>query len=431
MTPLNALSGTGIWYLLALISIFLVAAVLASLIRTVRAHIGKAAAALAFCNLLLAFFVFVLMMDCGRAFNVTASLIRYTEFEQMLFAKPWLLYGVLELLSVMLLALISAEVHHFQKHYLTPDAIRQTMNALPEGIAVIDEAGTVRLSNLRMNALCSELTSAVLSDAERFLSMLEEKGERVDRQLLLHTDAGQTWLFEDDRITIGTQRYRQLIAKDVTERYRIIEELKEENAHLKDIQRRMKEMSQLSADMFTAEEQARAKAALHNQLGQMLLMGQYYLNHPESTDPELVYLATRQMNRFLLGEAADTDTMQKDTLTEVAALAKTIGVTVVTEGNEPQDEEIRAVLAQAITECAANTVKHAEGDRLTVRMEADGAGFIVTLGNNGKPPKKRIAESGGLLSLRQKVETIGGSMTVDSAPRFLLTIRIPASQKNT
>lgn len=179
------------------------------------------------------------------------------------------------------------------------------------------------------------------------------------------------------------REYRQLIAKDVTERYRIIGDLKKENAHLMDIQRRMKAVSNLSADMFTAEEQARARAALHNQLGQVLLMGQYYLNHPERSDPEMVYFVTRQMNRFLLGEAAEPDAAQRDSLTEAAALAGSIGVTVVLEGAEPQETELRTLLAQAVTECAANTVKHAEGDHLTVSMLVEDADFTVTLRNNG------------------------------------------------
>lgn len=51
------------------------------------------------------------------------------------------------------------------------------------------------------------------------------------------------------------------------------------------------------------------------------------------------------------------------------------------------------MLAQAVTECAANTVKHAEGDRLTVSMQVEDADFTVTLRNNGRPPASPMTRS--------------------------------------
>lgn len=432
MKPLNEISCSGIWYMLCLFSLVLVVGTLASLIRSLRERRTKGAALLACFNLLLGFALFVVLMDCSMSVIPEGDTQRYyLSFEYMLFAQPWRLYGGLAVLSAGLLIATDAEYIRFHKKNLTPDAIRQTVNVLPEGIAVMDADGTIRLSNLRMNELCSELTGTVLSDGTRFLEQLRERGEQQNGQIFIHADSGRVWLFEDDVITVGHQEYRQIISKDVTEKYRIIEDLKEKNEHLKDLQRRMKAVSDLSADMFIGEEQARAKAALHNQLGQVLLMGQYYLNHPEKTDPELVCFTTRQMNRFLLGEAAEPDELPADALAEASALAGAIGVSVVLSGKEPQEAKMREMIAQAVTECAANTVKHAEGDCLTVRTEERGAKLVVTITNNGRPPKKPIVESGGLLSLRHKTEESGGSMTVSSTPVFMLTLEFPNPPKKT
>ena len=68
---------------------------------------------------------------------------------------------------------------------------------------------------------------------------------------------------------------------------------------------------------------------------------------------------------------------------------------------------------------AANAVKHAGGDEITVSF-SDG-GFVIT--NNGEAPKKPIEESGGLLSLRRLVEEEGGEMSVTGDPVFSLTVR--------
>ena len=83
------------------------------------------------------------------------------------------------------------------------------------------------------------------------------------------------------------------------------------------------------------------------------------------------------------------------------------------------------LLAYAIQECAANTVKHAGGDRITVSLEENSTGLTVRISNNGKPPETRITESGGLVSLRRKIEEAGGQMLVESRPEFRLTIIIP------
>ena len=89
-------------------------------------------------------------------------------------------------------------------------------------------------------------------------------------------------------------------------------------------------------------------------------------------------------------------------------------------GDEPADSDVRKILAQAITECAANTVKHAEGDRIMI--DISDTGIVIT--NNGRPPKGTIAESGGLLSLRRKIEAMGGTMLIESAPAFALHIQL-------
>ena len=106
-------------------------------------------------------------------------------------------------------------------------------------------------------------------------------------------------------------------------------------------------------------------------------------------------------------------------------LAGSIGVDVEMTGEVPRSPRARALLAQAIRECAANAVKHAGGDRLEVAVEAAAGGSRITLTNNGRAPKAPVAESGGLLALRRSAEALGGRMQVQSAPCFALTLFLP------
>ncbi len=220
-------------------------------------------------------------------------------------------------------------------------------------------------------------------------------------------------------------------AVDVTERYRITEELREKNVHLQEIRRRMKEAADLSAEMFVKQEEANARTALHNELGQVLLLGRYYIEHPDTTDAAMVSLMTKQMTSFLLGENRVLETEAEDGHQRAVQMAGNIGVTVEIQGDLPKEGPTGALLASAIRECAVNTVKHAEGDKLFVKITENAKSVFITITNNGKPPKGPIYESGGLLSLRHSVKAADGQMIVQSHPSFCLTLTLKTTETNT
>ena len=423
MKGLNTLYGSSLWYFLCLTCLALVIAAISVLIRMGLEKRSGRARLFSFAVSFMAFLLFVLLMDAGHAAVNHEG--RYLPMERALFALPWLIYAFVELILGGLLLYMELDHLHYRKNYLTSNAIHRTVNFLPDGIAISDDGGTVRLSNLKMDNLCREITGEVLTDTKRFIKRLAELRMDQSEQLLVVSKDGSVWLFENEPMILDEKEYRQLTARDVTERVHIIEELKEKNEHLREIQLRMRAVSELSGDMFVTEEQAKARAALHNQLGQVLLMGKHYLGHPGSTDPKLVYLATRQMNLFLLGETEQPGDVQTDAVSEAITAANSIGVRIEIKGNTPREEYIRAIIAQALAECAANTVKHAEGDALYAELMDNGKSIFLSITNNGKPPKGEIAESGGLLSLRCRVEDAGGSMYLESDPVFVLILKIP------
>ena len=416
-----------IWYAVTLGSLALVIGSLIALIRSILARRSRRILLAAGLNLLAGFLLFLVLMDCARFAYLTEPDPRYHAFQTALFGLPWGLYAIPEILSAAILLLLLRDDRRYRLNHLTPDAIRETVNLLPEGICISAPDGTVLLSNLQMDGLCRSLTGGTLSDAACFREYLEENGEKQGNEILAHTEEGTVWRFAGKHISGNSTEYEQLTASDVTAPYRIMEELRDRNEHLQELQRRMKEVSDLSGDMFIAQEEAAARTALHNQLGQVLLMGRHTLEHPDSTDAELVRMATLEMNRFLLREAEAPSESQTDRLQQSLALAKSIGVQTEILGSLPENPAYRALLAQAVQECAANAVKHAEGDRLVLRPEENEKEWIVRITNNGRPPKEPVTESGGLLSLRRHTEAAGGAMTVESSPAFALVLQLPVS----
>ena len=421
MKAMYLTKNSGIWYLITVASLFLVIGGLITLITGILARRNKGRIFLKGISVFISFSLFLILMDCARFAYLSEPDPRYQPFQLELFELPWGLYAGVDAVLLLFLILLLLDDQRYRGNHLTPDAIRETVDLLPEGICISAPDGTILLSNMQMNAICRTMTGSVLSDAARFRWMIETNAEKQNEETLIRTPAGKTWRFSQDQLTEEESQYDLLIATDVTVQYKAIEELREKNERLKDIQQRMKAVSDLSGDMFVAQEEMDARVALHNQLGQVLLMGRHYLNHPENTDVNRIYLATSQMNSFLLGEVQRPGDAMEDEMALALSLAGSIGVSVKITGEPPPDHGPRKLLADAVRECAANAVKHANGDTVFVAIN----GNTALLTNNGLPPKGPITESGGLLALRQRTEAAGGTMTVQSQPAFSLMIRFP------
>lgn len=408
--------------LLLMIALFLVIGQIAAFLLFLREKKSRKQTLAAALHLLAGFLVFVILLDGYD--NVRFETIPRDTVQTgwFVFSLPWLVYAAYEALSAVVLLFHLREYRRYKTSTVTPGAIRQAVDLLPEGICVSTADGTVRLSNLKMDALSRELMGERLSDARKLWTYLQQAGEDQNGKRLIHTPHGEVWLFAKDSLAEEGSEYDRTSAVNVTGRYRITEELREKNTHLMELQRRMKEASDLSGEMFVKREEASARSALHNELGQVLLMGRHYIEHPDSTDAAVVALMTRQMNSFLLGESRAPEPDTGDELRQAVNTAGSIGVTVSMKGTPPKEDRLRSLLAAAIRECAANAVKHAEGDRLFVEITENAAGTVMTVTNNGRPPKEPLAESGGLLSLRRNVEAAGGQMLVQSLPAFSLTL---------
>ena len=427
MKGLRMIVCSGPWYVLALVSFILMIGSEVILIRKLRDTRDWKSSLIAVVNMLFSFFLFFVLMDCGHSLINSAYPRTYLSFQFTLYELPWLLYAFLEFCCAGFLMICYRWEHRYRNRNLTRNAIREAVDLLPKGIAVCRPDGTVLLSNLRMDELCRDLTGGRLTDAGQFWEQVERTGRKSYNGVVLRVCQEQVWFLSRRQFEADGREYLQYSATEMTERYRITEELRERNKDLQDIQRRMRAVSELSGDMFVAQEQNAARADLHNQLGQVLLMGEHFLAHPESTDASMVYLTTSQMNRFLLGEAEKPEAGAEDELERTITMAGEIGVTADITGTVPRDSTVRSILAMAIQECAANTVKHAEGNRLTVDIKEDVKNVVIAIENNGKQPIKPIVESGGLLSLRKTVESAGGQMQIQSCPRLRVILRFPTT----
>jgi signal transduction histidine kinase len=91
--------------------------------------------------------------------------------------------------------------------------------------------------------------------------------------------------------------------------------------------------------------------------------------------------------------------------------------------SSPVEAELYAVAREALN----NALKHAQADQITVKLEYGEERCTLTIQDDGMGFDPESAERGGgfgLSNMRERVERIGGNLTLDTAPGRGTTVRV-------
>ena len=131
---------------------------------------------------------------------------------------------------------------------------------------------------------------------------------------------------------------------------------------------------------------------------------------------------------MLIREARFTD--EDLLLSDFLDSAHSAGVKVELSGVLPEDKKQNALCLMAAVECLVNGVRHADATTLYITVSESESEVFITYENDGARPTGDIVEGGGLSSLRNRAERLGGSMVAKATPRFSLTIILPKEGGN-
>ena len=84
--------------------------------------------------------------------------------------------------------------------------------------------------------------------------------------------------------------------------------------------------------------------------------------------------------------------------------------------------EIESALAMSLREAVTNIVRHADADRVEVELQADPRSLALSISDDGRG--SAIKPGNGLTGMRERIERLGGRLTVDSAPGLGTRLRI-------
>lgn len=336
------------------------------------------------------------------------------------------------LIALAVYGLVSAVL--WNKKHISPVSIKESADSLPAGICFYEQSGLVRLINTEMSRLCVLESGKALLDGASFWKNISQ-GEIEENCLPLQTGENPIVEYEGGKV-VSFKRYShdidgktvyEIVAANVTERYRLTKELEQKQDELRSVNKRLIAYGDNVAFLTKEKELLAAKIRIHDDMGKLLLATKRSL--AESSDET----EQKRMICFWKAEIAALKSTRprtkKDNLQVITGAAKLVGVTVEFCGKQPKADTVNEkILTHAMHECLTNTVSHANGKTMTVTAKDENGKYVISITNDGEKPKGEIVEGGGLSGLRSLVERENGTMKIKSAPQFELSIELPQGE---
>lgn len=331
-----------------------------------------------------------------------------------------------------LVGVLMPGIVRWQRTHISPMSMKESADSLPLGLCYSRPGGLPKLTNARMEALCRGCTGAPLLNADAFWEALRAGylapgavSIQAGEQPIVQLPEG-VYSFRRCTLTSEGLPLNELIAVDVTREHLLSTQLQAKQTGAARANRRLKELNSVITAMTIEKETLRAKTRLHDELGKALLSARRWLRAPESVDRAALLAQWRHVTALLKNEGPNA--MHPDYV-DVVRDAYLLGVEIETQGVLPELSPARELTETALSVCLTNTLRHAGGTKMFVSCAAVSEDYRVRITNDGRAPEGPIREGGGLGDLRRRVERAGGTMTVESAPRFALELTLPKEER--
>lgn len=316
----------------------------------------------------------------------------------------------------------------WDKTHITANSLKEAVDSLPAGVCAFEDNGRVILKNAIMDKISLAITGEMLLNGLSFeLGMKKYPLKNVMGEKKVYTlQNGTVFIFSREELCLNKRKLILLTAFDMTEEYGKTQILLQKRRSVQELNARLVAYNRDIVSIITSQEILNAKVKIHDELGAGLLSIRHYLvsGGGEEEKEEIIEKLNQNME-FLQREMVENP---QDEYLLMFSTANALDVRITIDGELPEDEPNKHIVATAIHECFTNTVRHAKGDLLNIRVRENG-GVLLEFTNNGDQPTDAIVEKGGLASLRSLVEGVGGTMNIDVRNGFKLSIILPTVSK--
>lgn len=330
------------------------------------------------------------------------------------------------------------------KKNMSAKMIKKAIDSYPGGICFSALDGRVILVNEKMNKLALELTGHTILNAKAAWDELahfanngkaekltqswlpkdtNNENESTHQQLFFRFSDSSVWRFE---LRFLDSNIVQVEAAEITELYRLSEELYENTIRLQEIQKRQKALLDSIVEINLNKEILAAKMHIHDELGHCLLATTKAMT--EDSLAENADMLRKSWNSTIrdFSNISTVWTVPDSSLqSELMQVAELIGCKVIFSGKQPTQRKALQLLYAAIREALTNAVRHADATVLTVKIEQDEKSYHIEISDNGSVSVSSITEGNGLSALRQRLEQEGATLKVLCDNSVSLLVDIP------
>ena len=205
----------------------------------------------------------------------------------------------------------------------------------------------------------------------------------------------------------------QIEAAEITELYRISEELYENTIRLREMQKRQKALLDSIVEINLNKEILAAKMHIHDELGHCLLATTKAITEDRLAENADVLRENWNSAIHDFSNISTVWTVPDSSLqSELMQVAELIGCKVTFLGEQPKSRKALQLLYAAVREALTNAVRHADATELTVKIKQDKQRYHIEISDNGGVSVSSITEGNGLSALRQRLEQEGATLKV-------------------
>jgi len=311
--------------------------------------------------------------------------------------------------------------------------VKNAIDRLNTAVMFCENDGFVLLSNAKMLWLMRTVTGAIHRNGNYFFGLVTQgkvlpgcSVEGFEGQNACLLPDGSVWILSKNELLIKKRRYFQLSATDVTERWKLTEELKPQNERLRQQSEELKETIANLQLLSRERETQKARMRAHDILGERLTLLLRMIRSEQDFD----YALLKSMSHGLLDElrAARSAHSPQNELEALRQAFGVCGVEILYEGSLPGDEARARLVVEIVREGVTNAVRHGFATQAFVSMGNPGDGYKIKISDNGSPSSDIIVEGGGLGGIRTKLKPFGGALNVNNYPNFVLDIELPEEE---
>lgn len=327
-------------------------------------------------------------------------------------------------------------------------SIKEAIDSYPGGLCFAALSGKPILVNQQMNTLVETLTGHTVIEAnltwEEIQFISERSGCVRSDEPWLKTDLfrsdegsiifiypdGKVWQFRRQLLSNDSISTVQIEASEITQLYRISEELYNNNIRLAEMRKRQETLLANIVQINHDRELLTTKMRIHDNLGRCLVATKKAIGSPDGLSTETYNGLINGWKEAIHGMTNVSRQGQSNSPeAELLRVADLVGCHIEFINEQPAERNTLLLLYSAIREALTNAVRHAGANRLTVDIQRSASNYHILISSNGSSNVTHIVESGGLSSLRQSLEQHGATLDYQYGQSVTMVIDIPMPAK--